>query len=105
MTISNLGLIVLMWLVWVWEGDIAIARHQIVFGLVIITLTLNRRWFQALSHPEPKYVQAGVKIGLLSLIVLDATLILWKTGNPSYALITLAALIPAMFLGKLIPMT
>lgn len=103
--IANLGLAVLMWLVWVGPGDIAVAREQILLGLAIIALILNRRWFQAVSHPEPRYVQAGVKIGLLSLIVLDATIILWKTGETSFAVMTLAALIPAMFLSKLIPMT
>lgn len=103
--IANLGLAVLMWLVWVWPGDIAVTRQQILFGLTIIGLVLNRRWLLAVSHPEPSYVQAGVKIGLLSLVVLDAVIVIWKTGNLSYALLTLAALIPAMFLSKLIPMT
>lgn len=103
--IANAGIAALVWLVWVWPGDIAVTRQQIVFGLTIIALILNRRWLQAAFHPEPVYVQAGVKIGLLSLIVLDAVIIIWKSGDLKYALITLAALIPAMFLSRLIPMT
>jgi 4-hydroxybenzoate polyprenyltransferase len=103
--IANAGLAVLMWLVWVWPGDIAMTHRQIIVGLAVIALVLNRRWFLAVSHPEPVHVQAGVKIGLLSLIVLDAVIVIWKSGDLSYALITLAALIPAMFLSKLIPMT
>jgi 4-hydroxybenzoate polyprenyltransferase len=103
--IGNTGIAVLMWLVWVWPGDIAITRQQILIALAIAALILNRRWFLAVAHPEPAQVQAGIKIGLLSLIVLDAIMIIWKTGDLNYALITLAALIPAMFLSKLIPMT
>lgn len=103
--IANAGVAALMWLVWDWPGAVSVTRVQILFGLAIIALVINRRWFLAASHPEPAHVQAGVKIGLLSLIVLDAVIVIWKSGNLNYALITLAALIPAMFLSKLIPMT
>lgn len=101
--IANAGLGVLFWLVNVWPGDVSPTNIYIALGMV--ALVLNRRWIRALSSPEPKLVQAGVKSGLLSLIVLDAILIFWKTGEPSYSLIALAALIPALFLGRLIPMT
>ena len=103
MLLANLGVAVLLWQVWVWPGEIS--RVQIASGLVIIALVLNRRWTQAIFHPEPVYVQAGVKLGLLTLIVFDATLIYWKTGEAAYSLIVVALLLPAMFLGKLIPMT
>lgn len=101
--LANLGLGVLYWLVQVWPGDVP--TQKIFLCLAIVMLVLNRRWFQALSNPEPKFVQLGVKSGLLSLIVLDAVMIYWKTGEPVYSFIALAALIPAMFLGRLIPMT
>jgi len=103
--IADAGIAVLMWLVWSRQGDFAVTHQQILFCLAVIALILNRRWFQAVFHPEPGHVQAGVKIGLLSLIVLDAVIISWKSGDLRYALAALAALIPAMFLSKLIPMT
>ncbi|MDC0274364.1 MAG: UbiA family prenyltransferase [Planctomycetaceae bacterium] len=101
--IANAGLGVLFWLVNVWPGDIA--PSNIYFGLGVIALVLNRRWVRAISNPEPRFVQAGVKSGLLSLIVIDALMLYWKTGEPMYSLIVLAALLPAMLLGRLIPMT
>jgi 4-hydroxybenzoate polyprenyltransferase len=101
--IANAGLGVLFWLVNFWPGDIA--PSNVYFGLGIVALVLNRRWIRAISNPEPRFVQAGVKSGLLSLIVIDALIVYWKTGEPTYSLIVLAALLPAMFLGRLIPMT
>lgn len=103
LAIANLGLGVLFWLVQGWPGEVP--ANKIYLCLAIVALVLNRRWILALTNPEPKFVQLGVKSGLLSLIVLDAVMIYWKTGEPLYSFITLAALIPAMFLGRLIPMT
>jgi len=101
--IANAGLGVLFWLVNVWPGDVP--PTNIYLGLGVIALILNRRWVRAISNPEPRLVQAGVKSGLLSLIVTDALMLFWKTGEPTYSFVVLAALLPAMFLGRLIPMT
>ena len=42
---------------------------------------------------------------LLSLVVLDATLVLFKTGDPVLAIATAALLVPAILLGRWMSMT
>jgi 4-hydroxybenzoate polyprenyltransferase len=73
--------------------------------LGMVALTINARLFRALSDPSPKTVQQGVRLMLLSLITLDASLILFQTGDPIYAGVTLALLLPATQLSRFIPMT
>lgn len=77
----------------------------VLFILAVVMLTIDRRVIAALVNPSPARVQTTVKTMLLSLVVLDATLILFKTGHAGYATATVALLVPALLLGRWIPVT
>jgi hypothetical protein len=73
--------------------------------LGVILLTVNRRLAAAVIHPAPQLVQAGVKMCLLSLVLLDASLVFFTTMNASLALATAVLLVPAVVLSRAVPMT
>ena len=73
--------------------------------LGIIALTIIRRLTRAVSEPSPERVQAAVKMMLLSLLMLDATLVVYVSRTPVYGIAVAAMLLPAFFLAKRIPMT
>jgi len=80
---------------------------MVLLVLGMIALTINRRILMAIQFPEPQYVQAGVRMMLLSVIMLDATCIYFKLGDPGmhYAGATACLVIPSLILGKWISMT
>ena len=73
--------------------------------LAVILFTLDRRLAAAISNPDPQPVQFAIKMLLLSLVMLDATLIYAFNGQEELAMATVALLIPAVGLGRLIAMT
>jgi hypothetical protein len=80
--------------------------------LFVVAFTVNRRAVDAIQDPSPVKVQVGIKLMLLSLVVIDSTLVFWFMNTPEsgglgavHALSTAALVLPAMFLSKLIPMT
>ncbi|MEX0728588.1 MAG: UbiA family prenyltransferase [Planctomycetaceae bacterium] len=100
--VVNLGL---AWLAGLMLNSPGESRLSALIVLGMVALTINVRLFRALSDPSPKLVQQGVRLMLLSLITLDAALILFKTGDVGYAGFTLALLLPATQLSRFIPMT
>lgn len=78
---------------------------RVLLVLAVILLTVNRRMIIALLNPAANQVQMAVKTMLLSLVMLDATLIFFKTGDPLYALAIAALLLPAVILGRWIFVT
>ncbi len=72
----------------------------VILFLGFVILILNRRLLFALRKPVPERIQQAVKTMLLSYIILNSTIILYQTGNISYALMTVALLIPATVLSK-----
>lgn len=76
-----------------------------VFILAVIAFTIVRRLLRAIASPEPDRVQTAIKTMLLSLVMLDATIVLFATGNPTYAISVAALMIPAFLLARWIPMT
>lgn len=80
-------------------------RAMVLFVFAVIALTLNRRVVAALLDPSPAKVQTAVKTLLLSLVMLDATLILFVTGNVTYAIATAALLIPSIAMARWISVT
>jgi len=110
----NFGIAVLGWLICTWpkidwppQGNSRIA----VAMLAVIAFTLNRRAATAIIDPAPGTVQPTIKLLLLSYVMLDATLVLWKLHSQdswygaAHALATAALVIPAILLSKFIPMT
>ena len=73
--------------------------------LGVISLTIFRRLIAGISNPSPERVQLAVKVMLLSLVTLDATIIFFVTPEPTYAVLTAALIIPARLLAGRIPMT
>ncbi|MAG94618.1 MAG: hypothetical protein CMJ48_12850 [Planctomycetaceae bacterium] len=76
-----------------------------IFVLTIVLLTINRRLAKAISTPEAPLVQAAIKTMLMSVIMLDATLVLAHGGDSMYAIATAGLLIPTIALARVIPMT
>jgi hypothetical protein len=73
--------------------------------LAMILFTLDRRLAAAITQPIPPVVQLAIKVLLLSLVMLDATLIYAFNGHVDLAMATVALLIPAIGLSRLIAMT
>lgn len=73
--------------------------------LAMILFTLDRRLAVAITQPSPQHVQLAVKVLLLSLVMLDATLIYAFNGQVELAMATVALLIPAIGLSRMIAMT
>ena len=104
MGVVNLGLAVLAVFVGTW-GRGAAEPAMVLLLLAVIILTINRRLFAAVFDPVPERVQLAVRVMLLSLVMLDAALVYFKTGEPIYAVATAALLAPAMILARWIPVT
>jgi 4-hydroxybenzoate polyprenyltransferase len=109
-TIMNCGFAILGWLIlnWAIKSPVQVPLAM----LAIVAFTVNRRAIEALKNPSPAVVQEGIKVMLLSLVILDSTLVFWYLNTPDgasygamHALATSALVVPAMLLGRLIPMT
>jgi 4-hydroxybenzoate polyprenyltransferase len=108
--IMNIGFVILVGLILTWPMK-SPAQVPIAM-LAVIAFTVNRRAIEALRDPSPATVQAGIKVMLLSLVVIDSTLVFWYLNTPEasrfaamHAMATAALVIPAMLLGRVIPMT
>ena len=75
--------------------------------LGVIAVVLNRRAIAALRDPRPAVVQSAVRIMLLSIITIDATLIYAALGDPGVpvAVGVVSLLIPSFLLGRWMTMT
>ena len=73
--------------------------------LAVISLTVFHRLFAGIANPTPAKVQTAVKVMLLSLVMLDASLVLFVTANTTYAVLTAALILPTRLLASKIPMT
>ncbi len=102
-TVINLGVVVLA--LFVNTAGLADHRLPALAILAMILFTLDRRLAVAITQPSPQHVQLAIKVLLLSLVVLDATLIFAFNGRQELAMVTVALLIPAVGLSRLIAMT
>ena len=80
-------------------------RLSALMVLAMILFTLDRRLAVAIAQPSPQVVQLAIKVLLLSLVMLDATLIVAFNGSVELAMLTAALLIPAFGLSRVIAMT
>jgi 4-hydroxybenzoate polyprenyltransferase len=67
--------------------------------LLLLAVPVFRRAAVAWSDPSPTHVQAGVKQFIVSLIVLDATVVLLLV-DPALSIVVLALLVPMLLLGR-----
>jgi 4-hydroxybenzoate polyprenyltransferase len=97
--VVNLGLAVLLGWVAQWPTRQPAA---VLFVLGVIMLTINRRLIAAVFDPAPQRVQSAIKTALLSIIMLDATLVFAKLGTEGtiYAIAVAALVVPALVLGR-----
>ncbi len=102
--VVNLGLAILL-------GWVAASPSQektaVFFAMGVIVLTINRRLLAAVADPVPARVQAAIRTSLLSIIMLDATLVFAKLGpeGSGYAIAIALLVVPAMTLGRWIRFT
>lgn len=108
--VINIGFAIYAWLIFTWH--IQSPMELPLLMLMVIAFTVNRRAIAALNEPSPARVQAAIKVMLLSLVCLDATLVFWFLNRPElaqygsyHALATASLLIPAVLLGRVIRMT
>jgi 4-hydroxybenzoate polyprenyltransferase len=75
----------------------------VAFG--VVTIWIEIRIVSAIREPTPRNVQSGVRRMLLAIVLLDATMIYFKTSDPVLALGVAALLVPAAILGRWIFIT
>jgi 4-hydroxybenzoate polyprenyltransferase len=83
----------------------AASRWTAVAALGLVTAWIDTRLVAAVREPTPRNVQAAVKQQLLAIVLLDATMVGCKTGDPVLAMAVAALLIPAATLGRWIFIT
>jgi hypothetical protein len=74
-------------------------------ALAGVATWVDIRLVAAVREPTPQNVQATVKRMLLAIVLLDATMIFCRTGDPIVALGVVALIIPAATLGRWIFIT
>ncbi len=104
-TVINLGVVALAMFVNKSDAVVPEQRLPALGILAMILFTLDRRLAVAITQPTPSAVQLAIKVLLLSLVMLDATLIYAFNGNVELAITTVALLIPAIGLSRMISMT
>lgn len=89
------------------QAGLAVPKNgtSAIILLAVISLTIFRRLIGGISDPSPERVQLAVKVMLLSLVTLDATIIFFVTPEPTWAVLTAALIIPTRLLAGRIPMT
>jgi len=78
-------------------------RAALAMGLIAVVV--NRRLFTALFDPVPAKVQAAVRTMLLSIIMLNATLVFFVREDGTLAIVVALLLIPATLLGRVLAIT
>ena len=101
--VVNLGVLVLADLASSWPGDGALTAVFTALG--VTTIAVNGKLLMPIVRPEPARVQAAVVTMLMSIIMLDAIMVFFKTGETALAAMTAVLLLPTLVLRKLVPMT
>jgi len=97
----NAGIVWLAYLPFVYlTGPKQVDNLQVVLALAVIGLIINRRLLFAILTPDAAHVQVAVKTMLLSLVILDGTLVYCKTGEPLLAAAVVALLVPSLLLSR-----
>jgi 4-hydroxybenzoate polyprenyltransferase len=100
----NLGLIMLIGFVRYWPDALGRSWNT-ALALGVIGIIINRRLLAAVLDPVPSKVQASIRTMLLSLIMLDASLVFFAQEDRLYAIGIALLLIPATFLSRMLAIT
>ena len=79
-------------------GPPHVDARQVALAPAVVALIIDRRLLFAVLTPDAEHVQRAVKTMLLSLVILDGTLVYCKTGDPWIAGSVVALLAPALLL-------
>jgi hypothetical protein len=88
-----------------WPHADRIDPSTVLLLFAVVALTIDRRLFAAIASPTPGRVQNAVRTMLLTIIVIDATLVVVATASVPLGLATAALLVPALVLGRFIWVT
>jgi len=103
--VINLGFALLVAFVMNWPNAAPDHQMRAALALGLIALIINRRLFTALFDPVPAKVQGAVRTMLLSVIMLDASLVFFVQEDQSYAVAVALLLIPATLLSRFLAVT
>lgn len=105
-TVMLLGIVMVAGVAWIIPDSLKLRSlgalpRQYVWPafLALIVFSVGRRCLLAIRQPTPGNVQQAVKHAILSLVVLDAAVVLAFVG-PTYAMLVVALLLPTVTLGK-----
>jgi 4-hydroxybenzoate polyprenyltransferase len=101
----NLGLALLIAFIMNWQPASGEVQMRAALAMGLIALVVNRRLFTALFDPVPAKVQGAIRTMLLSIIMLDATLVFFAREDSTYAIVVALLLIPATLLGRVLAIT
>lgn len=108
--LMNVGFAIHVWLILSWPNRSPVEVPLAM--LMVVAFTVNRRALAGVRDPSPAKVQGAIKVMLLSLVIIDSTLVFWFLNTPdgagygaAHALATAILVVPALFLGRMIPMT
>ena len=103
--VINLGFAMLVGFIMNWPNAPPDHQMRAALALGLIALIINRRLFTALFDPVPAKVQGAVRTMLLSVIMLDASLVFFVQEDQSYAVAVALLLIPATLLSRFLAVT
>jgi 4-hydroxybenzoate polyprenyltransferase len=102
---ANLGIALLVAFTLNWRPASADVQMRAALAMGLIALVVNRRLFTALFDPVPAKVQGAVRTMLLTIIMLDATLVFFAREDGTLAIAVALLLIPATLLGRVLAIT
>jgi 4-hydroxybenzoate polyprenyltransferase len=103
--VSHAGLVGLAAIIVTMPQPATAIRWAALAALAIVATWIDMRVVVAVRQPASQNVQATVKRMLLAIVLLDATVIFCKTGDPLVAVGIAALIIPAATLGRWIFIT
>ncbi|HTI49796.1 MAG TPA: UbiA family prenyltransferase [Planctomycetaceae bacterium] len=104
--VINLGVIFLAAFVLHWNDPDMIPRSwNAALILAAIGVIINHRLARALVDPAPAKVQLSVRTLLMSLVMLDASIVFFVNENRLYAFAVVLLLVPAQALARFLAVT
>jgi 4-hydroxybenzoate polyprenyltransferase len=106
LAVINFGLILLAAFALHWHDPSMVPRSWNTLLLLAATgVILNRRLANTIFDPVPAKVQASVRTLLMSLVMLDASMVFFVNENRMYALAVVLLLVPAQALARFLAVT
>ena len=100
LAVMAIGICILSSWPWFSENTVLLTAKLVWPTLLVLLMTsVVRRCSVAIANPEPANVQKAVKHAIMSLVMLDAAVVLAVAG-PIPGACVLALLLPTLFLGK-----